>query len=69
MSEPSSKSYDCVQSMREIRDRLSEETADMSYEELTVWLRDRTYSDPLLERLADRACRVADAEDPRARRR
>lgn len=31
----SKKTFDCVWSMREIRDRLSVEIADMSYDELT----------------------------------
>ena len=48
MSKPSSKSFDCVQSMRQIRDRLSAEIADMNYDELTQWLRAHQYSDPFL---------------------
>ncbi len=51
MSEPASKIFDCVQSMREIRDRLSAEIADMSYDELSRWLRSHRYSDPFLQRL------------------
>ena len=34
MSKPSCKSFDCVQSMRQIRDRLSAEITDMNYDEL-----------------------------------
>lgn len=62
MSKPtSSKTFDCVQSMREIRDRLSAEIADMSYDELARWLRAHRYSDPFLQEMAERAARRADA--------
>jgi hypothetical protein len=61
MNESSSKSFDCVQSMREARDRLSAEIADMSYGELTHWLRTHRYSDPILQRLAEKADQGADA--------
>ena len=61
MIDPTSKTFDCVQSMREIRDKLSAEIADMSYEELSEWLRARTYSDSFLQRLADKAVQQADA--------
>jgi hypothetical protein len=63
MSEPTSKTFDCVKSMREIRDRLSAEIADMSYEQLARWLRDHRYSDPLLQRLADTAAQQATGKD------
>ncbi len=63
MSEPTSKTFDCVQSMREIRDRLSAEIADMSYDELSRWLRSHRYSDPFLQRLAEKAAQQADAAD------
>ena len=63
MSEPSSKTFDCVQSMREIRDRLSAEIADMSYEALARWLRDYRYSDPLLQRMANEAAKQATGTD------
>lgn len=55
MSEHASKSFDCVQSMRQARDRLSGEIADMGYEELVEWLRSHRYRDPLLQRLAKKA--------------
>ena len=61
MSEPASKAFDCVQSMRQTRDRLSAEIADLSYAELTQWLRAYRYSDPVLQRLAERAAKQADA--------
>jgi len=49
--------------MREARDRLSAQIADMSYEELLKWLRGHRYEDPLLQRLAERAAQQADAAD------
>jgi hypothetical protein len=69
MSEPASKTFDCVQNMRQSRDRLSAEIVEMSYDELVKWLRDRRYADPLLQRLAEKATQQADATDrPSARR-
>lgn len=61
MSEPSSKTFDCVQSMRQTRDRLSAEIEGMSYDELVHWLRAHQYSDPLLQRLAEKAGQLASA--------
>ena len=63
MSEPSSKTFDCVQSMRQARDRLSAEIAGMGYDELVKWLRLHRYTDPLLQRLAEKAAQHADAAD------
>ena len=63
MSEPSSKTFDCVQSMRQARDRLSAETMGMSYDELVKWLRVHRYADPVLQRLAEKAAQHADAAD------
>jgi hypothetical protein len=69
MSEPSSKPFDCVESMRQIRDGLSAEIAGMSYDELTHWLRAYQYSDPVLQRLAEKAAQQVDAAaKPVARR-
>jgi hypothetical protein len=48
MSKPSSKTFDCVQSMREIRDKISAEIAGM---------------DPFLQRLAEKAAQQADTGD------
>ncbi len=69
MSEPRSKTFDCVQNMRQARDRFSAEIADMSHDELVEWLRDHRYVDPLLQRLAEKAAQQADAADDAARRR
>lgn len=52
--------------MRQIRDEFSAEIADMNYDELIQWLRDRPYSDPFLARLAEKAIRQADAAARRA---
>ncbi len=66
MSERPPKAFDCVQNMRQARDRLSAEIADMSYDELVKWLRAHRYTDPLLKRLAEKAaaqqCAPADAQ-------
>ena len=63
MSESPSKAFDCVQSMRLARDRLSEEISDMSYDELVKWLRAYRYADPVLQRLAEKAVQQADTTD------
>lgn len=64
--EPSSKTFDCVQTMRDARDKLSAEIMAMSYDELTKWLRRHRYSDPVLQRLAERAAHQADAATARS---
>lgn len=69
MSESTSKTFDCVQSMRQIREKLNEEIADISFEELARWLRSYQYSDPVLKRLAERAAQRGDAADDASRRR
>jgi len=66
MSKPSSKDFDCVQSMRQIRDKLSAEIADMSYGELVQWLQAHRYSDPSLARLAEKAAQQRAATPDRA---
>ncbi len=54
MTTKAEKDYDCVASVREIRDRLSAKMARMSPEERVDWLNTREFSDPLLRRLAAR---------------
>jgi hypothetical protein len=49
--------------MRQARDRLSAEIEDLSYEELVQWLRIHRYTDPVLQRLAEKAAQQADAAD------
>ena len=63
MSERSSEAFDCVESMRHARDKLSAEIEGMSYDELVRWLRSRRYTDPVLQRLAEKAAQQADAAD------
>jgi hypothetical protein len=68
MNEPVSKTFDCVQNMRQVRNRISEEIADMSHEELVKWIRGHDYADPLLQRLAENAAQQAETADrPSAR--
>ena len=52
--EPAEKRFDCVKYMRRERDRISAEIATMDHRELVLWLRSFRYSDPALQRLADR---------------
>lgn len=54
MSSSKAKTFDCVLSMRQTRDRISREIEGLSHDELTHWLRDHQYGNPLLQRLADR---------------
>ena len=69
MSKPISKTFDCVQSMRQIRDRLSGEIATLTYDELVQWFRSHHYTDPFLQRLSEKAAQQATAADGAARRR
>ncbi|MEE8446777.1 MAG: hypothetical protein V3S52_03900 [Gemmatimonadota bacterium] len=55
--------------MRQARDGLSAQIADMSYEELLEWLRGHRYADPLLQRLAEKVAQQADAADAASPRR
>ena len=52
--EPAEERFDCVEYMRRERDRISAEIATMDHRELVQWLRSFRYSDPALQRLADR---------------
>lgn len=69
MSKSTRKAFDCVQSMRQARSKLNAEIADKTYEELVRWLRSYQYSDPFLQRLAERAAgqTVPPADTPRRR--
>ena len=69
MNESRSKSFDSVQTMRQIRDRLSKEIAGMNHEEIIRWLRSQRYSDPFLQRLAEKAAQQGDAADATSPRR
>ena len=55
------KSFDCVKSVREIRDRISAEIANMSYEELRQWLEARAQRDPFFARIPQ--SRASDATE------
>ncbi|MBD3335306.1 MAG: hypothetical protein GF355_07290 [Candidatus Eisenbacteria bacterium] len=63
MSESTSESFDCVQMMRRIRERLDSEIGQMEYDELRRWLRSHRYSDRFLQRQAERAAQQAHAAD------
>ena len=52
--------------MRQARDLLSAEIEGMNYSELVEWLRAHAYTDPLLQRLAEKAARQADAASGRS---
>ena len=61
MSEQSERTFDCVQSMRKARDKVSAELEGKTYDEMIRWLRSRCYAAPVLQRLADKAAQQADA--------
>lgn len=63
MSERSNRTFDCVQNMRKAREKLSAELEGMTYAEMRRWIRSQRYENPVLQRLADRAARKADAVD------
>lgn len=63
MSDRDPKSFDCVQSMRQVRDKLSAEIEGMSYDGVVRWLRGHRYADPVLERLAASAIQKAEGLD------
>jgi hypothetical protein len=63
MNSPQSKTFDCVEAMRQIRARLSREIENLTYEELSRWLRSHRYEEPLLQRLAEKAAQHADAAE------
>ncbi len=67
MSNPNAKTYDCVESMRQIRDRLSSEIASLSHDNLAQWLRSHEYTEPFLQRLAAKAAQQAAASDEASR--
>ena len=54
-NEKQRKEFDCVTTMREIRDRISSEIAGKKHDELIRWFHHHHYSDPVLERLAVRS--------------
>ena len=48
------KEFDCVETMRAIRDRVSAELAGKTQDEIDHWLHAHRYSDPILRSLARR---------------
>ena len=68
MSKRIPKTFDCVQTMRQARDKVSAEIERMSYDQLVQWLRVHRYTDPGLQRLAEKAAQQADAADDASRR-
>ena len=49
------KEFDCVKTMREIRDRISSEIAGKTHDELAHWLQEHHYADPVLQRFVCRS--------------
>ena len=54
IEETEKKEFDCVETMREIRSRVSAEIVGKTRDELDHWLHAHRYSDPVLRRLAKR---------------
>lgn len=50
-NETGAKPFDCVKSMREVRNRINSEIADMSYAELSQWLDRQVQEDPFFARI------------------
>jgi len=63
MSKPKRKTFDCVQSTQQIRDRFGKEIENLNHDELMLWLRSHRYANPLLQRLAERAAGQAASVD------
>ena len=53
MSEIQTERFDGIAVMREIRDRMNEELADMTTEQVSKWLNSYEYKSPAIQRLAD----------------
>ena len=68
MNEPKAPEVDCVKTAREARDRVSAQIEGMSHEQLVLWLRSYSYSDPVLAQLAEKAAQQADPADGASRR-
>ncbi len=67
MTTKAKNDYDCIASVREIRDRLSAKMARMSPEERVQWLSTRDFSDPILRRLATQSKQRKEREEPALR--
>ena len=64
MSNPTSKTFDCMQSMRQMRDALSAEIGNMSYDELTRWLRIASVLGPVSPALGREGCPASRCSGP-----
>ena len=62
-TERPAKEFDCVASMRRIRDQISAEMGGLSDEDLRRWLKSRRYTHPLVRRLAGLTARSAPPEE------
>ena len=62
-TERPAKEFDCVATMRRIRDRISAEMGGLSDEDLRRWLKSRRYTHPLVRRLAGRTAGSAPPEE------
>ena len=62
------KTFDAVEMMRSIRDKLSARIEGMTLEEELAWLASQELGDPFLERLRQKAARQAAADDTSRRR-
>lgn len=62
-NETKRKRFDCVTTMREIRDRISSEIAGKTYDELAHWLHEHHYSDPVLQRFVRQSDRDVESTD------
>ena len=60
MNEKTFKTFDCVENMREARERLGTELGDKSCEDMVRLLRSHQYADPFLRQLAERAAQQGD---------
>ena len=58
MSDASTKTFDCVQNMRQARDRISAEIGSLNYDEMVKWFGAQQYKDPLLRRLVEKSARL-----------
>ena len=66
MNRNGKKSFDCVEMVRGIRDRISEEMRTLTAEEQISWVRSTKLSDPGLERLRKKAAHHGVAPDARS---
>ena len=64
----SDKTFDAVDMMRSVRDRISAEIEGMTLEQELAWLASQDIHDPVLRRLRDRAAQADAADRPSAGR-